>query len=184
MSYRSEALVRLENKLKTVTSGCREFTGGRDPLGYGWFWFEGRPHSAHRVMWILHNGQPPPDKPQVLHSCDNPPCCELSHLRVGTNADNVADREARGRGFVKLHPELSPFRLYPDRIPRMKGERNGHAKLTASQVEDIFVRRSLGESNALLAREFGVSSGNISRITTGQGWVHVTEPLIRVLTGD
>lgn len=51
---------------------------------------------AHRVAYEIANG-PIPDDLWVLHSCDNPPCCNPSHLRVGTYKDNVRDRVERDR---------------------------------------------------------------------------------------
>jgi hypothetical protein len=33
----------------------------------------------------------------VLHHCDNPPCCEPVCLFLGTHADNNADKAAKGR---------------------------------------------------------------------------------------
>jgi len=35
----------------------------------------------------------------VLHSCDNPPCCNPNHLRTGTAKDNTNDMIERGRLF-------------------------------------------------------------------------------------
>ncbi|MFB9187253.1 HNH endonuclease signature motif containing protein [Dactylosporangium sucinum] len=53
---------------------------------------------AHRVAWEVANGQPIPDGLQVLHSCDNPPCCNPAHLSIGTQAENMQQMVARGRG--------------------------------------------------------------------------------------
>ena len=39
-----------------------------------------------------------PDGYHVCHTCDNPPCCNPSHWFLGTNQDNVDDRQAKGRG--------------------------------------------------------------------------------------
>jgi hypothetical protein len=51
---------------------------------------------AHRVAWTLANG-PIPAGMHVLHTCDNPPCCNPGHLWLGTQADNMADMARKGR---------------------------------------------------------------------------------------
>jgi hypothetical protein len=76
--------------------GCREWTGFRDGLGRGKFSFKGRPVKAHRMAYELAVGPIPPGL-KVCHSCDNPPCCESTHLFLGTQADNVADMVRKGR---------------------------------------------------------------------------------------
>ena len=35
----------------------------------------------------------------VLHSCDNPSCVRPSHLRIGTQHENIMEMAARGRGI-------------------------------------------------------------------------------------
>lgn len=70
-----------------------------DEYGYGLFNIKGRCVYAHREIYRLEIGPP---NGIVRHTCDNPPCCRPSHLILGTHADNVADRVARGRSAVGL----------------------------------------------------------------------------------
>ena len=74
---------------------CWPWNGFRGARGYGHVWCENTMKLAHRVSWTLANG-PIPDGLSVLHRCDNPPCCNPSHLFLGTQADNIADRDRKG----------------------------------------------------------------------------------------
>lgn len=56
---------------------------------------------AHRVAWWLANGRQPQSDMYVLHTCDNPPCCNPAHLYEGTPADNVRDIYERGRSWAQ-----------------------------------------------------------------------------------
>lgn len=79
---------------------CLVFTGKRR-RGYGLTseQVDGRTRDrlAHRVVYEHHFG-PIPEGHFVLHSCDNPPCVEITHLRVGTVRENAADMVERARG--------------------------------------------------------------------------------------
>lgn len=76
---------------------CWEWRGRHDEKGYGRIGFEGRLQRADRVAWLLSFGEIP-EGMCVLHRCDNPACCNPDHLFLGSQADNVADRDAKGRG--------------------------------------------------------------------------------------
>ena len=92
--------VRFWGRLNTMPNGCLEWTGSFGRKGYGKMLFNSKSTGTHRVAWELMNG-PIPDGLCVLHTCDNPPCCNVDHLFLGTNADNAADRSAKGRSHAQ-----------------------------------------------------------------------------------
>lgn len=76
---------------------CWEWQGHRNAkTGYGAISWQGAKTYTHRLALQLSRGIPA--SRFVLHHCDNPPCCNPYHLYAGTQADNVRDRETRGRG--------------------------------------------------------------------------------------
>jgi hypothetical protein len=85
-----------------------------------------------------------------MHTCDNPACYLLEHLRLGTQAENNADRDAKGRNA--------------------RGEKHGKAKLAYVDVNDIRNALARGESHRSIAERYGVAHGTIGRINRGDGW--------------
>lgn len=83
---------------------CWPWTGMKFK-GYGRFGTRHRVRFfAHRVAYELANGpivghvyNDPEKEKIVMHLCDNPPCCNPKHLRLGTDAENHADMVAKGR---------------------------------------------------------------------------------------
>lgn len=78
-------------------SGCLVWTASRDPTRYGSIWVDGRYVGAHRYAWEREHG-PIPEGAFVDHRyhCD-PTCCETSHLRLATRAQNGANRAGANR---------------------------------------------------------------------------------------
>lgn len=79
----------------TPDGDCLVWTGATIK-GYGEVNYHGNVLYTHRVVWEHHNG-PIPEGVEIRHSCDNPPCCNIEHLLLGTHADNVHDMFERGR---------------------------------------------------------------------------------------
>ena len=126
-------------------------TINKDGYGFSHHAREKRPVGVHRIAYELEFGIP---SAQVLHSCDNPPCCNPSHLFSGTQLDNIRDMIAKGR----------------NRPPRgVYGEKHGIAKLTDNEVAMIraaYMRGGIAQKE--IAVQYGMSKAQISRILSGQ----------------
>jgi hypothetical protein len=136
------------------SNGCREWTGGLTTSGYGKFSVKHRDVLAHRFAYE-HMVGPIPEGRDLLHSCDNPPCCEPTHLRPGGPAENAADMVSRGRA--------NP--------PR--GTRNPRAVLNEGLVREIrrlYVPRKVGRRQ--IARALGLTEGAVEGVIAGN-WKHV-----------
>lgn len=138
---------------KDLVTGCIEWTGSRVPNGYGQIRRGEVLVLAHRLAWELKHG-PIPEGMKVLHTCDNPPCCNEEHLFLGTDADNSADMVAKGRQA------------------RQKGEAHGNSKLTENDVLEIRRRLVAGESQRKIAVAFGVHHSTVGGIGRGAMWAH------------
>jgi hypothetical protein len=80
---------------------CWLWTRAKHEFGYGVVYIDGVRWKAHRFAYTDRVG-PIPAGLDILHACDNPPCCNPAHLKPGTNADNFADMVAKGRHSDRL----------------------------------------------------------------------------------
>lgn len=171
-----------EKYIRGPISDCWLWDAGCSGKGYGQFWDGERLRGAHRVAFELYIGTVPCGL-HVLHKCDVPRCVNPAHLWLGTNADNMADRDNKGRqargdaNGARLHPERLArgeshySRLHPERRPR--GESHAKAKLTQADV--LAIRAAVGRTQRQLAAEFLVSHQQIGRIRRRELWQHVPE---------
>ena len=136
------------------TSGdCWLWRGNLDRDGYGTIGKGQDNHRAHRIAYLLFKGTIPPGL-NVLHSCDVRPCVKPAHLRLGSQAENMADRNAKRR--------------------TASGERNGRSKLTGEAVAEIRRLASQGLSRRNTARLFGIDPSTVRDIVKGRIWAETT----------
>lgn len=147
---------RLEAKLKK-NGKCLEFDGARTKFGYGKISVGfGTWALAHRVAYELHHGIKLPKDKVVMHTCDNPPCCNPDHLKLGTYADNNKDKAQKGRAS------------------KTQGTASGTAVLDDKQVLAIRQKYSEGgHTQRGLAKEYGVSKSLIGSIIRRESWRHI-----------
>lgn len=82
------------------SEGCWVWPGEINNKGYGFLriYRDGKTKKVltHRLAYFLATGEDITNL-VVRHDCDNPPCCNPSHLRPGTQADNMRDSIERKR---------------------------------------------------------------------------------------
>jgi hypothetical protein len=74
---------KLKKGYGKITIGSKKFGNRKNAL-------------AHRISYEIFVG-PIPKGLQVCHDCDNPSCINPDHLFLGTNQDNVDDKQKKGR---------------------------------------------------------------------------------------
>lgn len=105
---------------------------------------------VHRMVLDAFVG-PKPDDQQARHGDRDVSNNRLENLCWGTPKENCADQRAHGTIAI--------------------GEKNGGAKLSQAQADNIRIRLSSGEMGENLALEYGVSRATISRIKNGLRYV-------------
>jgi hypothetical protein len=140
---------------RIVPSGCWEWAGAKNKEGYGHFRMSGKVMLAHRCSYLLLTGDIP-EGMIVMHSCDNPSCVNPEHLRAGTHADNMADRNFKGRASGGS----------------LKGGRHPGAKLTASDIKSIRSLCGRGIPQSKIAARFNISQPTVCNINRRKSWSH------------
>jgi len=150
-------------------TGCHEWQGGKQSRGkYGRFTCDFKTQGAHRWAWIFANGTIPDETPCVCHKCDNDICCNVEHLFLGTQTDNINDRHAKGRtasgatSGPTLHPETH------------RGSRNGNARIDERTARAVKALLNAAEwTKRKIAEVLNVSEYIVWDIARGRTWVHV-----------
>lgn len=125
---------------------CWPWIGAITSHGYGCTAYKGKVVGAHKVAYMLTNGDVPAGL-EIMHSCDNRPCCNPAHLTVGTRQDNIDDKVRKGRTAK-------------------------HSKKNTLSPDDVREIRSLRgiEPSGSLAKRFNVEQPHIINIWNRKCW--------------
>ena len=140
---------------------CWNWTGPKN-RGYGRVSVDDQNFYAHRIVYAqVHPGSITWEAPKsrkeagfIRHTCDNPSCCNPSHMILGTYQDNMRDKVDRGRSNIWWRGTTE--------TPR--------AKLTENDVRTIRKivadRRNGkgGPKNAQLCEQYGISIPSLKSV--------------------
>lgn len=162
---RSHDLLRriiLQRSKRNEATGCLEWGAASNENGYGRLWDGERLQYVHRLAYEVFVGPIPPGL-DVLHNCphgDTSSCVEQAHLWCGTHQENMADRDAKGRGRSGGHKLRG-------RASKTRGTAHPKAKVTERIARDIL---GSSDSVAYLSRRYGVSGSLVRGIKSGRNW--------------
>jgi hypothetical protein len=162
-------IARFDSKVrKAGPSDCWEWTGWKNTAhGYGRFDLNGKKVPAHRVAFAIHSGRFFADL-LVCHTCDNPGCCNPSHLFLGTPGDNLLDAKIKGRWTPRQKkPKPAPK-------PRPRGQEHHMAKLKEKDIAQIVICQKAGMTGKQIAAAFGVTRRSIVYVLSGKTWKHIS----------
>lgn len=148
MSIRDPLDVRLARTVFKTSCGCHIWTGATFSNGYGAIGHKGRTRRVHRVVYELAHNTTLTSDQILLHSCDNPLCCNPQHLTVGTNKQNTHDCLAKGRYRNKW------------------GQPKRH--VDATLIADVLSAIGAGERCCDIAARLGIGRPMVSRIKHGR----------------
>ena len=149
MSLRPNVKIRLWSRIRTgPIDQCWPWDGGT-VKGYGVLKVDGRTRYAHQL--VLEDFGCPSN--YTLHSCDNPRCCNPTHISKGTHQQNMKDMFARNR-----------------RKNTAKGSQIHTCKLTPAKVKRIRALAEAGARPRELADRFDVTKPNIRSILRRETW--------------
>ncbi len=144
--------------MKTIDSinsnenGCKTWSMGINSSGYGIYSINNKSYNVHRLLYEIVNDEILSKEYVIRHKCDNRSCCNIDHLEIGTQRDNLNDASKRKRLRV--------------------GEDNNMSSLTEETV--IYCRNSYPlKSTWELSKELGIDHGNIGKAICGSSWKHL-----------
>lgn len=145
---------RFLSKFSKRKNQCWMWSGGI-ANGYGSFSIGKKKFSAHRISFEIFVNKDFNKTLYVCHKCDVPLCVNPDHLFLGTQQENVNDREQKGRGGSK----------------KIKGELHWNNKVTKIKV--LAIRKEYNSKTIPmweLARKYNITVSAVWSIINHRTW--------------
>lgn len=140
------------NNIIIVDNGCWLWQKCCQSNGYGIIRVKGKNIKTHRLSYSIFKGEIP--KGQIIrHICDIKKCCNPDHLILGTQQDNVNDREFRNRGA--------------------KGSKSPNTILKEKDIIDILKMHKNGYNGVKISKKYNIHKNSVYNILNGKTWRHV-----------
>ena len=146
---------RFISRLKILGENrCWEWQGYLNEKGYGRISYKGSLYYAHRLSYVMANNHEFSSLDIVMHTCNNPKCCNPKHLQLGTIQENNEQKRVENRFYIN---------------PRKKRKK----KFTEEQVMVIRLRLRNGHGTWNIASDTGASTQCIRDIKNWVTWKEV-----------
>jgi hypothetical protein len=150
---REQAIAAFWNRVKVDgPDECWPWQGSINPDGYGITSWAGKTINAHRLAFFFSGGVLT-EGMCACHTCDNPACCNPTHLFAGTHKENMADRDKKGRQAKGV--QMKRGMLTDDKVLALRNERNQGMTLRA------------------LADKYGICKHAAWEVAKGVTWKHL-----------
>ena len=143
--------------------GCWLWVGELNPHGYGLVNQDGKRSLAHRVAFHcfvepIGKGASDHSADVIMHICDVRCCINPSHLRRGTQLENVQDRNRKGRTKTDM---------------TRQGDRHPLAKLSNDDIHNIRNLIECGFKQKEIAKIYSINQSSVSMIKNRRIWGHI-----------
>lgn len=146
-------------------NSCWYWNNATHSFGYGYININGKNYLSHRIALIIWNdGKVEKDK-FVLHSCNNPACCNPNHLRWGTQKENINDCIKAGRKTNPPRNGINP--------PIHYGTDNNNAIMDEKKVLNLREDWSNKMEAKQLSKKYGIAISTVYQIINFKSWRQV-----------
>lgn len=129
---------------------CWEWNYHKLPFGYGQTRIGAVAYYSHQIQYFLTYGAY--DRSLLIrHKCDNPSCCNPSHLSLGTHIDNAQDKVDRNR------QSRESFTLTDEEI---------------LEIHNLYLK---GLTQSSIAMKYSLTQSFVSRVISGKRLRHQSE---------